>query len=487
MRHRLPFRLALALLFGALLAVSGLGATQAAPPLQTVEPTVFQRPVLTLIGYSTSKAVTPGGKFTLYFRVANEGGTKARNIVFTIVPGDFQPSGSGGVVSGGVIAPDADTGYEQGLIASGELALKSYGSLQINASYTDDLGAGYSETFNLTLQVTKASSSGSASPTRTPTPAPRPILLIEGYQVDVDPLKAGSIFNLELRVTNVGGSEARSVTLIIGGGTLSNSDSGTPGAETGGVSATGGLEHFAPLGESNVAYLGNLAPGAQLTSIHALIVNSTTAPGAYPLKISMIYADSASKTYTDDQSITLLVYAPPLLEIGFYQPPDLLFVGQPGMLPIQVLNLDRKPVVLSRVRVTSDGAEITNGELPIGYLDTGLSFTIDAQAMPFGPGPLAILVSVDYVDDFNEPQSVQQELMVEVMEAEPIPEDFGGGGGGVVVEPETSPPESFWDQVLRFLRGLLGLDSAPPESAPLEEMPSEGPIQIVPGAPGMKG
>jgi hypothetical protein len=153
MRHRLPFRLALALLLGTLLAVSGLGATQAAPALQTVEPTVFQRPVLTLIGYSTSKAVTPGGKFTLHFRVANEGGTKARNIVFTMVPGDFQPSGSGGVVSGGVISPDADTGYEQGLIASNELALKSFGALQISTSYTDDLGPASSETFNLTLQV----------------------------------------------------------------------------------------------------------------------------------------------------------------------------------------------------------------------------------------------------------------------------------------------------------------------------------------------
>jgi hypothetical protein len=148
------------------------------------------------------------------------------------------------------------------------------------------------------------------------------------------------------------------------------------------------------------------------------------------LKISLIYGDSAGKTYTDDQSITLLVYAPPMLEIGFYQPAGPFFVGQPGMLPIQVLNLDRKPVVLSRVRVMSDGAEITNGELPIGYLDTGLSFTIDAQALPYGPGPLPILVSVDYVDDFNEQQVIQQELTVDVLEAEPIPEDFGGGGGG---------------------------------------------------------
>lgn len=490
MRDRIPARLALAGLLIALFWTTALGASRSAPLLQTPEPspTVFQRPVLTLISYWARGNVTPGGKFTMEFRVANEGGTKARNIVFTVVPGDFLPSGSGGVVSGGVISPGADTGYSQALIASNELALKAYGTLQMTASYTDDLGSSYSETYNLTFPVTKkSSSSGSARPSSTPTPSPRPILLIDGYQVDTEPLKPGSIFNLEVRIANMGGTLAREVTLVIGGGTVSNSASGTPGAETGGVSASGGLENFAPLGQSNFAFLGDLPPGGQLTSIHALIVNSTTQPGAYPLKLSLIYSDTAGKTYTDDQTITLLVYSPPMLEIGFYQPPDTLFAGQPGSLPIQVLNLDRKATILSRVRVSADGAEILNGELPIGYLDTGLSFTIDSQAIPFEPGPLELLVAVDYVDDFNQQQVIEQTLTLEVLAAEPIPEDFGGGGGGVVVEPEAPQPESFWAMVLRFLRGLIGLDSAPVESAPVEGLPTEGPIQIVPGAPGTKG
>jgi hypothetical protein len=175
-----------------------------------------------------------------------------------------------------------------------------------------------------------------------------------------------------------------------------------------------------------------------------------------------------------------------MLEIGC-QPPDPLFVGQPGMLPIQVLNLDRKPVVLSRVRVTADGADILSGELPIGYLDTGLSFTIDAQAIAFGPGPLPILVSVDYVDDFNEQQVIQQELTVEVMDAEPIPDEFGGGGGGgMIVEPVDQQPETFWDKVLRLLRGLLGLDSAPTEVIPEEGIPSKDRSRSS-RRPGMKG
>src|SRR3989304_3930047 len=56
--------------------------------------------------------------------------------------------------------------------------------------------------------------SGSPRPTVTPTLAPRPILLINGYNVDVAPLKPGSVFNLEVRVSNVGGSEGRWGTLI---------------------------------------------------------------------------------------------------------------------------------------------------------------------------------------------------------------------------------------------------------------------------------
>ncbi len=126
MRDRLPYRLGLALLLVALFSAAALGASQAPPVLQTPEPspTLLPAPGADADRLFGRAAVTPGKEFTLDFRVANQGGAKARNIVFTVVPGDFLPSGSGGVISGGVIAPDADTGYSQGLIASGELALK---------------------------------------------------------------------------------------------------------------------------------------------------------------------------------------------------------------------------------------------------------------------------------------------------------------------------------------------------------------------------
>jgi hypothetical protein len=50
----------------------------------------------------------------------------------------------------------------------------------------------------------------------------------------------------------------------------------------------------------------------------------------------------------------------------------------------------------------------------------------------------------------------------------------GGGGGGVEGPVVDIPPETFWEKVLRFLRGLLGLDSANPQPLlPIEPTPNE--------------
>jgi hypothetical protein len=47
-------------------------------------------------------------------------------------------------------------------------------------------------------------------------------------------------------------------------------------------------------------------------------------------------------------------------------------------------------------------------------------------------------------------------------------------GAGIDGVPGGIPPaeETFWDKVLRFFKGLVGLDSAPPETQP-EMLPGE--------------
>jgi len=450
--------------------------TPTAPPNSTV----FVRPLLMLDSYKP-QSVRPGQEFDLDFRLKNTGGLKARNTIVSFSIADFIPRGTGGVLAAGVIAPDASTWYSQPMTASPSLTVGNVGTTQMTVSYTDDAGTGYSDTFNISLTIgsPQTAHSGPAA-TRTSTPGPRPQLLIQAYDTRVEALQPGMRFTLSLQVRNVGGSTARRITLILGGGT-SSSTQGTPGAGSdGGVSGAGGdFTHFAPVGSSNLQFLGDLPAQESLGATVALIVSGAAQPGTYPLRVTFAYTDERGNSLSDDQVITLLVYSPPLLDVSFYMPPGTFSVGQPGALPLQVVNLGRSSLILGRMEVTAEGAEMINNGQLIGYLDPGAYFPLDAAAIPQLPGPLEVLVTIYYLDDFNQPQTINRTLTVEVVEAPP------GEAGGVFgpEEPLAVQPQTFWQKLWRAVLGLLGLDSAQPQ--PTEEfgpqaVPQEVPLPVYP-------
>jgi hypothetical protein len=210
------------------------------------------------------------------------------------------------------------------------------------------------------------------------------------------------------------------------------------------------------------------------------------------MKISFAYTDDSNQAYTDDQVITLLVYSKPLVEISFYMDPGMPMVGQPNLLPLQIINLGRKSVILGNLRVEAENADLMNNVILIGTLDSGGYFTLDATYIPYMAGPTDLIVTVDYTDDFNQPQVITQTIPIEVMEAYiPEPDDGSGGlddGNGEPVQPEE--PETILQTIWRFILGLLGLDSSP--STPggtdtFEEYPIEGEGDVLPLAPPLKG
>ena len=73
------------------------------------------------------------------------------------------------------------------------------------------------------------------------------------------------------------------------GSSSTGGQSGTP--EAGGVSGgSGEFTNFAPVAASNIQYLGDVAVGGDhLTPAPRLIVNTSTNPGAYPMKVSFTY------------------------------------------------------------------------------------------------------------------------------------------------------------------------------------------------------
>jgi len=469
---------AIAVLVLASLTLATAGASPAQQAADTPTPTAsgFSRPLIVLQSYGPSGVVKPGGSFTLQFRLGNVGDVKARNVVVNISGGDFIPAGTGGVIAVGAIGEGADTGFSQPLVASSTLMAGSIGTVQMLVSYTDPADEAYSESFTLAIPVSAAESSSHSGRVPTGTPQVRPQLVITDYSTDVEPLRPGRQFVVTLTAVNVGGAAARGVSLIVGGGTAGPAGGGTQ--EPGGVSGgSGSFETFAPLGSSNVQYLGDFAVGGVRDVQHHLIVNTTANPGAYPLKVSFVYKDDGGASYTDDQVVTLLIYSPPVIEISFYQPADLFFVGQPGVLPLQVVNLDRKSVVLGRMQASAEAGELTNNVLPIGLLDAGGYFTLDAVYIPVAAGPAEITVTVDYLDDFNQPQRITQALPIEVME--PGEGMEGGGGTEVPTEPTVPEPETFWQKVVRFFKGLFGLDSGTEVPEIENIVPEESPSGII--------
>lgn len=432
------------------------GLTVLAPTSTPSQP--FARPQIVIDSYSTSVgAILFGQEFNLNVSLDNAGGSTAYSLQVTYTSSDLLMLKNGGVTAVGSLGTVGKAEISQSMVAAVPLYGLSRVSVDMNVTYYDEKGASYSDKFTIYIPVASPTSGGGGRvyPTATPTTVRRSQLVISDYKTDINPLQPGAVFKLSLTVQNVGTLGARSVTMVVGGG--SSGGSGTP---QGGISAgSGEFTNFAPVGTSNIKSLGNIEAGASLVASQELIVNVSTNPGAYPMKFSFLYADANGLVVNDEQVITLLVYRLPQVEIGFYQPVGTYFVGQPGLLPLQVINLGRNSVVLGNMKVETTAGTIDNGQMLVGALDMGGYFPLDAMFTPRTSGTVNLVVTINYTDDFNQTRTITQPLTVEVLETplEPTPNPN--------VPEEPYPPassETFWQKLWRFILGLFGLDSGAP-------------------------
>ena len=90
-------------------------------------------------------------------------------------------------------------------------------------------------------------------------------------------------------------------------------------------------------------------------------------------------------------------------------------------------------------------------------IESGGAWTLDTTVLAMEPGPVNVTVNVYYTDDLNQTRVFSQVLTVDVMGIPTVMEDREGGNG-FPGEQAVKPP-SFWDLILRFIKGLLGLGS----------------------------
>lgn len=444
----------------------------------TVAP--FLRPQMEVVLSGADTAFIKSLKeFTFNVKFVNKGNLKAVNAQVAFTSADLVPTKTGGVAVLGEIAPGADATASPTFISSTYLYGKTVVTIDAVVTYYDSAGTAYTDKFTLSVPVSGASSGYENVATATPTGVKSGQLIIPSYGSTVDPLQPGSQFTLTMTVQNAGNEKAQRVTMIVGGGS-SGTSGGTP--QPGGVSGgSGEFTNFAPVGTSNIQSLGDLGAGEVRQVKQDLIVNVSTNPGAYPMKITFSYLNSLGEVVNDEQVITLLVFSLPNIEANFYRPPDPFFQGQPGALPIQLINLGKRTSVLGNLKVTSKNGVVDGGESLVGAIDAGGYFTLDATFTPDSAGEVELDIVIDYVDDFNQPRTIERHLKINVEEAfeEPTPDPSMPENQGEIM-PTTD--ETFLQKTWRFILGVFGLDSAPPtppmpgSEMPIEEFPIPEPV-----------
>ncbi|MFZ5881611.1 MAG: COG1361 S-layer family protein [Chloroflexota bacterium] len=444
----------------------------------------FVRPQVAINYYKANvSAVTSGKEFRITLGFGNPGTADAYNVQAAFTSADMVPTQTGGVVVVGGIPVGGVVETSQTFLALDSLYGKSVVVVDVAVSYYDSAGTAYSDKF--TLSIPASGGTGAVAATATPTGVHTAQLVVTGYSSTVDPLQPGDTFQLSMTVKNMGNSDAKNVTLIVGGGSAGGSG-GTP--EPGGVSGgSGEFTNFAPVGTSNIQSLGNLSTGGEMQVSQNLIVNVSTSPGAYPMKLTFSYVNDKGEVVNDDQVITLLVYGLPKADIGFYREPDPLFAGQTGSLPIQVVNLGKRTAVLGNMTLATNNGTLETETTLVGSLDPGGYFTFDGFITPDTAGPLQLTLTIEYTDDFNQPRTISKTLDLTVEEGfiDPSMEPGLEGGDGELPAPSE---ETFLQKIWRFILGLFGLDSAAPsDNVPLEGAPTEFPVPIMPGGGGGKG
>ncbi len=464
-------------------------ASVVVPPTATPPSPAFGRPQIIVSSYKTNNIAQSGRDIKLKIGFDNAGTFNAINTQAVFSSADLVPNDTGGVQALGSIPTGGHVDTEQAFSVSNSISGKNVVVIDVTLTYYDEKGTSYSDKFALSAAAAGGGTGSGVYYTATPTGVNSAQLVITSYASTIDPLQPGVQFQLGVTVQNMGNVTAKRVTMIVGGGT-SSASSGTPQPD--GVSGgSGEFTNFAPVGSSNIQSLGDIPAGGGLQVLQNLVVNVSTNPGAYPVKITFSYVNAKGEVVNDDQVITLLVYSLPNLDVSFYSPPQPFFAGQPGPLPIQVVNLGKRSTVLGNMKIETTGGTVEPSSTLVGSLDAGGYFTFDSTLTPDAGGPLELKLTIDYTDDFNQSRTITKTLNVTVEEAftEPtLDPSMEGMKGMEGTDISIASDESFLHKVWRFALGILGLDSAPPVETPVVD-PSfeEMPIPVPSGGGGGKG
>jgi hypothetical protein len=254
----------------------------------------------------------------------------------------------------------------------------------------------------------------------------QPVLLIEELTTDPAIPAPGDSCRLTAKISNISAGAAEQVLVRLGG--------------------ADGPKPFATVGTGNVGHIPRIPPHEKATVEFSLIVEGDTAAGLYPVPVTLTFRNMLGEELSDTQTVYLKVQNKPALQAGLIgELPAPLLAGEPFELPVEVINIGRQQVNVGMIELTSNDLTITNGSLYAGPLDGSTSTSLMATAVAEQAGLAEAVLSVHYLDDFNQPQTWTHtfQLTIEKSAAAAVPSADAEGDSNILGK--------IWKAILAFL------------------------------------
>jgi hypothetical protein len=405
--------------------------------------TVDQNSQVTLARYMVEpNPVLPGENVTVTVLVMNSGSETASQVLLRIgtsAEGVLLPGPQGDSFPMGDLAPGASASLELPLVVNTE----AQAGPQLQPITIEYLQDGEARTVNTSITINVSE-----------TQSPAPLFLLVSYSTGADVLQPGDRFTLTVTIQNVGVLDAND--LLVSFGTVDAADTGTPSAPTTSTA-------FAPVDAGGTVYIGEMAGGEEIVLSQNFVVNGTVTSGIYNLPITLRYTKPDGTPASETLRASIVVIVPPRIRILPQGLPESANVGETLLFSAEMINIGRTDINITFANVSVENGEVVDGaETYIGTLRAGQTNSVEATILPLEEGELTITLTLNYLDDFNQEQTITESFVLEAIFFVPPTDDFfgGGGEGGEFPPVEEIPPTTSSGDILgRLLLGFLGLGS----------------------------
>jgi hypothetical protein len=410
--------------------------------------TTAQAPQVTLLTYSTNPDIVTVGEMVIVTAQIQNTGSKTANQVLLRITSDSRvliagPRGDSFPI--GDIEPNQSKIIELPLVVAQD-AKEGFQAQSFNINYIQD-GKSTDSPGTFSVQVA-------------PVIKTRPLILLESSVINTDRLKPGDQFTLDFTLKNVGTSTALNMLVTFGSVQRNNSNGGndTTNSDSSSSTTTTASTSFAPLGSGGTQFVGDLGVDGDVSLTQDFIVSASLESGIYALPITASYTRDDGSNATDTFNATVVVIAPPKLQISFDSGlPPFATVGDAIPLAVTITNRSKNPIIINSVGITGEGIDVFDGaETQVGQLKTDENTQISTTISPNTEGTFSVIFNVNYIDDLNKPQTVQYTYSSEASAPPPIPEEpFPEVPIDITPTPEpTTDPNALFSQLLL---GFLGL------------------------------